>query len=122
MQILANVTFNTSRSTYAPSTGSSVPTSHLTGVSAYVEAVHAGSYGIPMAALDSSLKLKVDTSVDIVEGDVITSITKNRDGTSWLPVNTQEVLTVSFIDYRAPGFLEGKICYVKRDVIGGPAK
>lgn len=117
--LLPNVIISTSRAAY-----NQAPTAKLTNLGGcHIEAVHGVDYAtLPAAALDSKFKLKVPRGTDLVEGDKFTAITQISDGTSWLPTNPMEILTVAYIEDSSPGILPCRIAYINRGVVGGPSK
>lgn len=117
--LLPNVTISTSRAAY-----NHAPIPNLTDYGpCHAESVHAQDYvTLPAAALESKVKIKIDRGTDILAGDVITSLIQISDGQPWLPINSNEILSVAFVDESTSGFLPCRIAYINRGVLGGPAK
>lgn len=125
MPILTNATINTSRSTYSSgtqTTGTAQP--HLTGTPVHIMPFVASAYKIlPEAALQSSYVAKADSGTDIVEGDIVTSITLPDGITPWpglnVGTNSNEMFRVSYVDESTPWPLPHRMVYIARIRGGG---
>jgi len=121
--LLKNVKVNTSRPSNSFGNTSS-PVAHLNGIQGHAEFLHTMSYRpLVEGALQAHIKFKADPGTDIVDGDVLTSILQLSDGNPWLSSNNpNEILTVTYTENSTAGLLPCRVCYVTRDIIGGPAQ
>lgn len=117
MPLLPNVLINTRR---PPGTGM-----HAIDIDAHIRPNIQNGYTIlPVAALESDYEVIVDSGTDLVEGDLLASITL-PDGTTPWPglgaVNTHEYFRVSYAYESIPGPLQHRKVFVKRVRGGGIA-
>lgn len=127
MPLLANVYINTARA--QRSNGMTMPEQpYLSGVlaSALPTQSTLSAYKVlPDAALQSDYTVRVDSGVDVREGDIVTAITLLDGVTPWPSVGlasnslTNETLRVSFATESAPGPLAHRLVYVTRERAGG---
>lgn len=124
MPILSNVLISTSRSKFANGVTPAATTPVLQGVEAFAMPVQAMSYkALPEAALESDIKIQVDSGMDIISGDIVTSITLKDGVTSWPGIgktNPNELFRVVYAPESTPGPLAHRVAYVKRETGGGP--
>ena len=126
MVILANVTCNTARSVYDPTTtGTSPPLLNLTGVYGHIEPVQINQLQVlPQAALDVLYVLNVTTGTDIIVGDVITDLTLPDGVTPWPgaeALGSNITWVVRHAQESAPIILPSRMVYLAAVYTGAPA-
>lgn len=124
MPILSNVLISTMRSGFSSGVTPAAKTPVLQQVEAFAMPVQAMSYkALPEAALESDIKIQVDSGVDIITGDIVTSIVLKDGVTSWPGIgktNPNEYFRVVFAPESTPAPLAHRTAYVKRETGGGP--
>lgn len=126
MPLLTNVVITTARSTFDVTTRvTGVPITYLQRVPAHIEP-NIGQVtfaAMPEAALTSDYIVTVDTGVDVVTQDRITSLMLTDGVTPWpgdIPFGTNEFWMVTYHVETGPVVLPSRVLYIKRVRGGGP--
>lgn len=124
--LLKNVQINTSRSpAYSSSSGTKTPIAHLTEVQGHIRTNAATAFVIlPEPAIEADYVLTAETGTDILENDIVTSITLIANPSIHWPSmstapNANEIIMVNYVKEVASGILPARYCYLKREVVGG---
>lgn len=126
MPILPNAIITISHSTYSPSTHvTSAASPSQTGIVVHIMPFVASAYKIlPAAAMESNYAANADSGTNVVEGDIITSITELDGTTPWpglgIAVNTNETFRVTYTNESTIGPLQHRTIFIKRERGGGP--
>jgi hypothetical protein len=95
------------------------------GLEVHVQPNVQSSYKVlPVAVMESDYEVTVDSGTDVVEGDIVTSITLPDGETPWPSlgaVNNNEYFRVAFAAESIPGPLQHRKVYVARVRGGGPS-
>ncbi len=121
MPVLKNCVFSTQRSSFTPSSGvTGLPLPYLTDQAGSMRQITGDDYMVlPEGALKTVFCIAVDPLVDVLIGDVITSIRYNDKVTPWLTHGEQEVWRVLHVHRTSPGPLEHRQCFIGRFTGGG---
>lgn len=124
MPLLPNVLLSIARS-IASATGNTPSAQPLyAGIVAHIMPnIQSGYKNLPVAAVQSDYETTADSGTDIVEGDIVTSITLIEDGITPWPglgaVNNNEYFRVTFTRESTPGPLAHRKVYIARIRGGG---
>lgn len=122
--LLPNIYFDTWRSTYTASRGTSVPLPNLSSIEGHLTRKHDAELVIMSnSALQAQYEIYTVPSLDIRIGDVIKNIILKSTGRQWFIQTDSETWRVTKCTIAvAGGFLEYRDITIEREVGGGPAQ
>ena len=122
--LLPNIYFDVWRSTYSPTTGTSVPEPYLHAIIGHLTRKHDAELVIMAnSALQAQYEIYTEPSVDVRIGDVIQNIVRRDNGLAWFTQTDSETWRVTKCAVAlSSGFLEYRDITIEREVGGGPAQ